>query len=98
VHEAPLLLAAPQSDVERTNPALPAWVGPALRVIGMVLGVLAALVVIVIGLSFIAAILASLAGVLLVVAVFGAMAAALDPVLIAVTEDGYWIEIDRWES
>jgi hypothetical protein len=21
----------------------------------------------------------------------------LDPILVAVTEDGYWIEIDRWQ-
>jgi hypothetical protein len=48
-----------------------------------------------------------------VVALYGALAAAfivcpwpflliglvmVDPILIAVTEDGYWIEIDRWNQ
>lgn len=89
VHEAPLQLAAPKPKpfnvaefVERVSPKV-------LDVLGKVVGTTA------------------------VVALYGALAAAfvvcpwpflligmvlVDPILIAVTEDGYWIEIDRWNQ
>jgi hypothetical protein len=35
-------------------------------------------------------------GAVVVPAIFMAGAALIDPILIAVTEDDYWIEIDRW--
>jgi hypothetical protein len=34
----------------------------------------------------------------LLIGTVGALALAVDPVLIAVTEEGYWVEIDRWMS
>ena len=40
-----------------------------------------------------------LKGAVVVLGVCGVLAVvALDPVLIAVTEDGYWVEIDRWQA
>ena len=45
-------------------------------------------------------VLVALQGTLWVLGGIGMLAtvALLDPVLIAVTEDGYWVEIDRWEA
>ena len=44
-------------------------------------------------------VLVALQGTLWVLGGIGMLAAVvlIDPVLIAVTEDGYWVEIDRWE-
>lgn len=89
VHEAPLQLGAPRPKpfdvaefVERISPKV-------LEVLGKAVGATA------------------------VVAIYGALAAAfivcpwpfllmglvlVDPILIAVTEDGDWIEIDRWNQ
>ncbi len=45
-------------------------------------------------------VLAALKGTLWALGGIGMLAAValVDPVLIAVTEDGYWVEIDRWEA
>jgi hypothetical protein len=100
VHEAPLLLASP--DVKKqaslympaVSPQMKSFLTAAARGVGVAalgLGVLAggaAVALAVISAGFLLALPAAL--------VIGAV--LIDPILIAVTEDGYWIEIDRWAS
>lgn len=99
VHEAPMLLAAPQeqaSGYSRLNFLTPG-IKSAVQVLGYGLGGLAALIALFSGLLFLAAAVAALAGVVLLPAAAIAGAVILDPILIAVTDDDYWIEIDRWD-
>ena len=91
VHEAPALLAAPAH--ERTQkpplkmptvpPELTAFLPVAARALGIAVLSLAAI---------------SAAAVMAVAAALVVGVAMVDPILIAVTEDGYWIEIDRWTA
>jgi hypothetical protein len=94
VHEAPALLAAPvqaqQSPAWRSKlpqaretAAMLAKAGGALAASAAV----AALAVVAVG--------AVIAVALPIVALAGAV--AIDPILIAVTDDDHWIEIDRWD-
>lgn len=89
VHEAPMQLAAPKSEDKVLEDAQPLTVSPVLRsalgALGRVLAVVASALAIV-GISVFAGLpLALLMGVVM-----------LDPMLIVVTEDGHWVEIDRW--
>jgi hypothetical protein len=78
--------------------ALPAHLKSGLKVAGTVLGALGALLVVTLGLGILAVMVISLAAILIVPATLVVGAAVVDPILVAVTEDGYWIEIDRWWS
>ena len=87
VHEAPLEIEAPQTEVkQKTNSDFLKKIGGAALGAGLFSGSLVALVGI-----------AVLGGILL--APIGLLGAAviLDPILVVVTTDNYWIEIDRWD-
>ena len=90
VHEAPQLLSGPQQIKER--PSLFPNLTPALKVVGGVLGTLA---VVTLGIGGLAVVFVAGAA-LALPAVIVAGAIVLDPILIAVTDDDTWIEIDRW--
>jgi hypothetical protein len=100
VHEAPMLLPAPaqnQTDTLQMS-ALPDRHRSVLKVASAGLGVLGTLLVAVSGLAILAMAAISLAALLVVPATLAVGAAVVDPILVAVTEDEYWIEIDRWWS
>ncbi len=91
VHEAPMQLTAPKTkEISQIEPRSKTKsylkvIGAAALGIGAVAGAAVALVsVLVIG------------GVLLFPVAMVAGAILIDPILIAVTEDDHWIEIDRW--
>ena len=87
VHEAPLEIEAPQPEVkQKNNSDLLKKIGGAALGAGLLSGSIVALVGI-----------AILGGILL--APIGLLGAAivLDPILVVVTTDNYWIEIDRWD-
>jgi hypothetical protein len=96
VHEAPKLL--PANVEERDVPTPNTWLSPrtrqhtktALKTIATVLGGLA------VATGTVALAVAALVAFLPVVLIAGAI--LIDPILVAVTEDGYWVEIDRWDS
>ena len=98
VHEAPKLLPAPgQEQANRLQmSALPPKVKSTLKLVSGALGVLAISVVVVTGLAIIAIAALFLAGLLAVPAFLVVGAVVVDPILVAVTEDEYWVEIDRW--
>ena len=98
VHEAPKLLAAPRQDRPDTvrMSALPAQLKSGLKVASIALGALATLLVVTTGLAILALAAISLAAILIVPVVLAVGAVVVDPILVAVTEDGYWVEIDRW--
>ena len=96
VHEAPKQL--PANIEERDVPTPIVWLDPqtrqqvrnTLKYIGTGLGALAvatgtAALAIFAALAFLPLVL--IAGVILI-----------DPILVAVTEDGFWVEIDRWDA
>ena len=87
VHEAPLEIEAPLPEVKRkTNSDLLKKIGGAALGAGLLSGSIVALVGI-----------AILGGVLLApIGLLGA-AVVLDPILVVVTTDNYWVEIDRWD-
>jgi len=87
VHEAPLEIGAPQPEVEqKTNSDLLKKIGGAALGAGLLSGSIVAL-----------AGIAILGGILLApIGLLGA-AVVLDPILVVVTNDNYWIEIDRWD-
>lgn len=93
VHEAPLFLPPPkQSAGKQTKPFWmidPKKIKNVLRIAGIVISVLA---VVTVGLALVAAAI-SVVGVSVLLL---AIAALIDPILVVVTEDDYWIEIDRW--
>ncbi len=87
VHEAPLEIEAPQTEVkQKTNPDFLKKIGGAALGAGLLSGSIAALV----GIAILGGILLAPIGLL------GA-AVVLDPILVVVTNDNYWIEIDRWD-
>jgi hypothetical protein len=98
VHEAPMLLPAPVQDQPNTLrlSVLPDQFKSGLKVVGTVLGVLATFLVAATGLVLLAVAAVSLAVILAVPVALMVGAAVIDPILVVVTEDGYWIEIDRW--
>ena len=85
VHETPMLLKAPAETSPRPQDAtLPVGTAVANAVASDVL-------------SAVAGVLSAFVSVILP-AMFLVAAAMVDPILVAVTEDGYWIEIDRWKT
>lgn len=93
IHEAPRLLTDTPKDEPLESFKIPgAWKNKAkstLKVTGSILGTLAlAAGSVALG---IAALTLLLPGVLI------AGALMLDPILVAVIEDGFWVEIDRWD-
>ena len=98
VHEAPRLLPAPtqQKPKPLRMPVLSDQLRSTLKLAGAGLGVLGAGLVIVTGVAVLAVAALSLAAILVVPATLVVGAVVVDPILVAVTEDGYWIEIDRW--
>jgi len=87
VHEAPLEIEAPQPVVEqKTNSDLLKKIGGAALGAGLLSGSIVALA----GIAILGGILIAPIGML------GA-AVVLDPILVVVTTDNYWIEIDRWD-
>ena len=99
VHEVPKMLPAP-AQAEPTTwrmPALPENTRSTLKKAGTALftaafGLLAITGVVVA--AFVALVVA--AAVILPLA-FLAAAVSIDPILVAVTEDGLWVEVDRWD-
>lgn len=97
VHEAPMALPAPQEAITKTQPehldlskpqvtATPGSTNTDfLKLGGAVLAGVG---------TVLSSIFRVLGSVLLPALAIGLL--ALDPILIAVTEEGYWIEIDRW--
>ena len=87
VHEAPLQIETPQIDVKpKVDSDLLKKIGGAALGVGILSGSIAALIGI-----------AILGGVLLApIGLLGA-AVVLDPILVVVTTDNYWVEIDRWD-
>ncbi|MGD8457024.1 MAG: hypothetical protein PVF83_11605 [Anaerolineales bacterium] len=86
VHEAPMLLPAPEEDEPQIAPTpfSPTPTKPFIPGLASVL---------VVGVAALAAIASVILPAALLVG-----AALVDPILIAVTEDDVWIEIDRWYS
>jgi hypothetical protein len=86
-HEAPLEIEAPLPEVKRKdNSDLLKKIGGAALGVGVLSGSIVAL-----------AGIAILGGILLApIGILGA-AVVLDPTLVVVTTDNYWIEIDRWD-
>ena len=103
-HESPKLLKAPD-HVQTDNPRAPTLRIPALSpkvksFLKVAVGAFGMLVIAAVVLSAVAMAVAAIAAVA-VLALPLALAGTLilvDPILVAVTEDGYWIEIDRWDS
>jgi len=87
VHEAPLEIEAPQPVVkQKVDSDLLKKIGGAALGAGFLSGSIVAL-----------AGIAILGGILLApIGLLGA-AVVLDPILVVVTNDNYWIEIDRWD-
>ena len=87
VHEAPLEIKAPYTGLnKKDNSDILKKIGGAALGAGILSGSLVAL-----------AGIAILGGILLApIGLLGA-AVVLDPILVVVTTDNYWIEIDRWE-
>lgn len=98
VHEAPKLLNAPAGSSrpsaalsQSPQQSLVKWLGAA----GGVLAVAAAAAA---GLVIVAVVVMALASILIVPALLLVAAAGVDPILVAVTDDSHWIEIDRWNT
>jgi hypothetical protein len=100
VHEAPKLLAGPagkEAESLRMR-ALPDGVRSKLKMVGTGLGAVGLALVVIPGLVALAVAAFALAAMVAAPAALVVGAVVVDPILIAVTEDGYWIEVDRWAS
>ena len=100
VHEAPMLLPAPGANrpgVLRL-PTLSPEVRATLKAAAGTLGAVAVGVGALAGLAALAVAVLSAAALLALPALLIAGVTLVDPILVAVTEDGYWVEIDRWSS
>lgn len=101
VHEAPKLLSAPKQNESQPLrlPLLSPQHQSAIKWAGGALAGVAAGLIALSGLALLAvaafALLALLATVVLPMVMLAGVA-LYDPILIAVTEDGYWVEVDRW--
>lgn len=88
VHEAPKQIGAPKvEEKKKPDTNLLGKVGVAALGFGVLSGSLVAAIGILI-----------LGGLLLMPLGLLAAAVLIDPILVVVTKDGYWIEIDRWEA
>jgi len=97
VHEAPKLLATPQGAKLKPNRGGELWekIRSNLTPAKAAMGIAAVGTAAVAGAAAMAVILAAMAAaVTLPVLFLGAL--AIDPIVVAVMEDGSWIEIDRW--
>jgi len=100
VHEAPNLLQPTRqvnSDEIRMSSLHPKHKA-ILKIAGYTLATLGVMLAVITGLAILAFAAIFIAGALLVPAALVATIAVVDPILIAVTDDEYWIEIDRWDS
>lgn len=96
VHEAPKLLPSPDArDKPQNTLAIPhknTWsgrIGQTSNSTDQVLSVISSL-------AAVAVAVFALIAAFVIPAMLLAASSGLDPILVAVTEDGYWIEIDRW--
>ena len=98
VHEAPKLLPSPVVMDERLqkHSALVSPEQSALRWIGAAAGVFTIAIAAVLGFVMVALATMALASIILLPAVLVMGAVVLDPILVIVTSDNYFIEIDRW--
>ena len=105
VHETPKLLPAPeqpgQEEAEEPDPAqLPSFplegVKTGLKVVAVGLVAVALLATVVVAVALVVAAVIAIAAALVIPAA-AVTAIAVDPILIAITEDDYWIEVDRWD-
>jgi hypothetical protein len=96
VHEAPKLLPANVEEVEAPtpntilSPKARQQTRSALKAVGTVLGGLA------VATGTVALAVAAVVAFLPVILIAGLI--LIDPILVAVTEDGFWVEIDRWDA
>jgi len=98
VHEAPKLLAAPE-EVNRKPLQLPAiseQLQSAIKKAGAILGIMALSLIAVGSLATLGIVLLFFVAALALPLALFAGVAVVDPILVAVTEDGFWVEIDRW--
>ena len=100
VHEAPKLLKAPQdAGSQEPGTLVERYLGQStIKWMTAVGGALVLAVAAAAGLVMVAAAVIALASVLIVPAVLMAAALGVDPILVAVTDDDEWIEIDRWQT
>lgn len=101
VHEAPEHILPAPADEEPSSiqgAEVATRIASTLKRVGTVLGPLAIGLALVAGLGIAAIAIAVIGAILIIPAAMMVGAVALDPILAAVTEDGYWIEIDRWDS
>lgn len=102
VHEAPKLLSSPDGMGERqqtshASSTLASWQTSLRNWAGSPVGTIALGVAAISGMTVAALAAVSLAALVLApLLLVVATGSGLDPILVAVTEDGYWIEIDRW--
>ena len=93
VHEAPMLLPPPEgAEMQRVETQWAPDPETTQKVIETLSFGISALAKVVAW----AVTLVAVAGAIVVPAIFMAGVALIDPILIAVTEDDYWVEIDRW--
>jgi hypothetical protein len=100
VHEAPKLLPFPRGDDTEKDfqiHAFPSNFTTKLKKIGLWIGAALLGIALLTSLALVIAIAIGAALMLLVPAAMVTGAVALDPILVAVTEDNFWIEIDRWD-
>jgi hypothetical protein len=100
VHEAPKLLPAPADHATeplRVSP-IPAELKSRLKRVGLGLALAGVALVAVPGLLVVAGALLALAATVALPALLLVGAVIVDPILVAVTDDGWWIEIDRWDT
>ena len=100
VHEAPLLLTTPEGRHAKAwqFPSLSPDAKSALKAAAGTLGVVAVGIGAVTGIAALAVAALSVAAVLAVPVFLLAGMTLIDPILVVVTEDGYWVEIDRWSN
>jgi hypothetical protein len=97
VHEAPPILPAHASNNPQSGRLWSSefeWVRA--RLSRLLLGVLAAVAILPVLGALLMALAVGVAALAAGMLLFGGMA-LVDPILVAVTEDGCWIEIDRWD-
>lgn len=100
VHEAPKLLPPPSGSEFADLQGLirGAQFKSALKTVATVLSVVGGALAVVSGVIVIAILTVLAAAAVFTVGALIAGAIALDPILIAVMDDGTWIEIDRWDT
>ena len=102
-HEAPMMLPAPESESAPAQsgflrlPAISPGVRSALKAVAIILSVIAlGLVTVASAIAVAVAVFTIAMAMMVPIAMVGTLL-LIDPILIVVTEDGYWIEIDRWD-